>query len=116
MATYLPSNDGTNQSIAVVPFVSRTFGSSTTFSDLRSSADASVTKSGCCFGGWDFMANKISARETDAEELQDAFAYHSCNCFSIAARSGKLSRFLRVFWFCASDHAFTCESSSDSSH
>ena len=64
MAMYLPSNDGTNQSIAVVPFVSRTFGSSTTFSDLRSSADASVTNSGCCFGGWNFIANKIPGRET----------------------------------------------------
>src|SRR5437773_12052316 len=96
MATYFPSKDGTNQSIAVVPLASSTFGSSTTFADLRSSADASVTRSGCCLGGWNFIANKIPGRETSEEYLGEVFAYHSVNCFSIAARSGNLSRYWRV--------------------
>jgi len=92
------------QSIAVVPFGVEDVRSSTTFSDLRSSATR-AHHSGCCFGGWNFIANKIPGARPARTSSATFSRTHSCNCFSIAARSGKLSRFLRVCWFCASDHA-----------
>src|SRR5207237_8740611 len=90
IATYLPSRDGTNQSIAVLPDGSSLFGSSTTFSDFRASAEASVTSICCCFGGWNLRANKMPGRETMPESVGEVFAYQAVNCFSIAAPSGYL--------------------------
>ena len=49
--TFMPSSDGSNQSIAVVPLLSILFGSTSTFSDFKSSAEVKVTSIGCCLGG-----------------------------------------------------------------
>src|SRR4030095_15834127 len=96
IATYLPSRDGTNQSIAVLPVGSSLFGSSTTLSDFKSSADDRVTSICCCSGGWNLKANKTPGRETIPEYLGEVLSYQSVSCFSIAARSGNLSRYFRV--------------------
>mgnify|MGYP001436875217 CR=1 FL=1 len=45
--------------MAVLPLGSSSFGSSTTFSDFISSAEARVTSSGCCFGGCHLIANSF---------------------------------------------------------
>jgi len=50
-ATLLPSTDGTNQSIAVNPFVSSTLGSSSTLRLAGSACAFSVTSMGCCLAG-----------------------------------------------------------------
>ncbi len=70
-ASRFPSGDGTNQSIAVVPFGSSAFGSTITCMATGSSARPSTAIIGCCFGGWVYSAKTCSPTARRFEKALD---------------------------------------------
>ena len=65
-ATSFPSGDGTKKSMAVRPEGSSAVGSKSVFSVAASRAP-SVTRKGCCLGGWNFRAKSVPPRRTSPE-------------------------------------------------
>src|SRR5438874_1607390 len=86
--------------MVVEPVGSIAFGSTTTCADPGSSVEANVTRKGCAFGGWDFMAKSTPPRVRSDLNRPDCEEERSVSCLTRSARDGRRSRYARVtaFW------------------